>query len=54
MLKRERVEKELVPFFDQRGLGTTVWSPLAGGILTGKFNDGNVPGEGRYHTDQSL
>ena len=24
-------------------MGTTIWSPLAGGILTGKYNDGNIP-----------
>mmetsp|Transcript_23951 Transcript_23951/g.4005 ORF Transcript_23951/g.4005 Transcript_23951/m.4005 type:complete len:85 (+) Transcript_23951:578-832(+) len=54
MLKRERVEKDLVPFFDTKGLGTTVWSPLAGGILTGKYNTGELPTDSRYATNDSL
>ncbi len=40
MLHRERVEVEYAPLYDRIGLGTTVWSPLAGGLLTGKYNDG--------------
>jgi voltage-dependent potassium channel beta subunit len=40
MFRRERVEKEYVPLYRDFGLGTTVWSPLAGGLLTGKYNDG--------------
>lgn len=40
MLHRERVEKEYAALYDQIGLGTTIWSPLAGGLLTGKYNDG--------------
>jgi aryl-alcohol dehydrogenase-like predicted oxidoreductase len=32
-------------------LGTTTWSPLGGGILSGKFNDGNVPDNSRYAND---
>jgi len=37
---RENVEKNLKPLFDRFGLGTTIWSPLASGLLTGKYNDG--------------
>lgn len=40
MLHRERVEKEYAPLYREIGLGTTVWSPLASGILTGKYNEG--------------
>lgn len=40
MLSRERVEKEYLPLFKEHGLGTTIWSPLASGVLTGKYNDG--------------
>ena len=29
-------------------LGTTIWSPLAGGILTGKYNDSNKVDKGRF------
>ncbi|MEX0845433.1 MAG: aldo/keto reductase [Balneolaceae bacterium] len=40
MFKRERVEKEYAPLYEDIGLGTTIWSPLASGLLTGKYNDG--------------
>jgi len=40
MLERKRVDGELVPLFEKYGLGTTIFSPLAVGLLTGKYNDG--------------
>jgi voltage-dependent potassium channel beta subunit len=40
MLHRYRVEVEYAPLYKNIGLGTTIWSPLASGILTGKYNDG--------------
>ena len=40
LLHRERVEHEYAPLYAQAGLGTTTWSPLASGLLTGKYNDG--------------
>jgi voltage-dependent potassium channel beta subunit len=40
MLHRERIEKEYAPLYQEIGLGTTIWSPLASGLLTGKYNDG--------------
>ena len=40
MFSRDRVESEFAPLYDEIGLGTTIWSPLASGILTGKYNDG--------------
>ncbi len=40
MFTRERVEKEYSRLYDDIGLGTTIWSPLASGLLTGKYNDG--------------
>ena len=40
MFHRERVEKEYAPLYEEFGLGTTVWSPLASGFLTGKYNAG--------------
>src|SRR5207248_1787441 len=55
-----RVEKELLPLAAKHGLATLPWSPLASGILTGKYNDGTTPegsrlaawnaqlGEGRF------
>jgi len=43
MFHRERVEREYAHLYKEIGLGTTVWSPLASGMLTGKYGDG-VPG----------
>ena len=40
LLHRERVEREYAPLYAEVGLGTTIWSPLASGLLTGKYNDG--------------
>ncbi len=40
MFRREKLEKEYVPIFKNIGLGTTIWSPLAAGVLTGKYNNG--------------
>lgn len=40
MLVRDRVEAEYEPLYREHGLGTTVWSPLKNGVLTGKYNDG--------------
>lgn len=40
MLWRTRFEKEYAPIFEKYGMGTTIWSPLASGLLTGKYNDG--------------
>ena len=40
MLHRDRVEKEYLPLYREIGLGTTIWSPLASGVLTGKYNEG--------------
>ena len=49
LLHRSRVEKEYAPLFKARGLGATIWSPLASGLLTGKYNDG-VPAGSRLGT----
>src|SRR5208337_540157 len=43
MLHRDRVEKEYLPLYRGIGLGTTTWSPLASGLLSGKYNDGVPP-----------
>lgn len=40
MLHRERVEAEYARLYREIGLGTTIWSPLASGLLTGKYNNG--------------
>lgn len=48
MFHRERVEKEYARLYGEIGLGTTIWSPLASGMLTGKYRDG-VPGDSRVN-----
>lgn len=51
MFARERVEVEYARLYETYGLGTTIWSPLKSGVLTGKYNAGipdvsrlNLPG----------
>jgi voltage-dependent potassium channel beta subunit len=46
LFRRERVEVEYGDLYDDIGLGLTTWSPLASGLLTGKYNDG-VPAGSR-------
>jgi voltage-dependent potassium channel beta subunit len=42
LFHRERFEKEYAPLYSKYGMGTTIWSPLASGMLTGKYNDVNI------------
>jgi voltage-dependent potassium channel beta subunit len=49
MLDREFVETGLETALANHGMSMVVWSPLAQGILTGKYNDG-IPAGSRYHT----
>ena len=46
LFHRARVEREYAPLYRRFGMGTTIWSPLASGLLTGKYNRG-VPKESR-------
>jgi voltage-dependent potassium channel beta subunit len=47
LFHRHRVEQEYAPLYEtELGLGTTIWSPLASGLLTGKYN-GGLPPESR-------
>lgn len=48
MFERQKVEGDFLPVYDLYGLGTTIWSPLASGILTGKYNDG-IPEDSRMN-----
>lgn len=48
MFNRDKVEGEYRPIYEQYGLGTTIWSPLASGILTGKYLDG-IPDDSRMN-----
>ena len=50
MIWRERFEKEHRRLFSEYKYGTTIWSPLASGILSGKYNDGNIPEDSRFGT----
>ena len=66
MFHRERFEVEYAPLYrDRYGMGTTIWSPLAGGLLTGKYNQGMPDGtratmeemknfKDRYESDAAL
>jgi voltage-dependent potassium channel beta subunit len=60
LLVREKVEGEYAQLYKTVGLGTTIWSPLASGVLSGKYNDGfpddtrlNIEGLG-WLKDQAL
>jgi voltage-dependent potassium channel beta subunit len=44
LFRRDRIEKEYARLYRDIGLGTTTWSPLASGLLSGKYNDGVPPG----------
>ena len=46
MFTRERFEREYAPLYKELGYGTTIFSPLAAGLLTGKYNDG-IPSDSR-------
>ena len=52
MVHRERVEVEYHKLYDVVGLGTTTWSPLASGLLTGKYNDGLPEGSTRLKEEK--
>ena len=47
LFSRQRVESEYARLYDEFGLGTTTWSPLASGLLTGKYADG-IPADSRF------
>jgi voltage-dependent potassium channel beta subunit len=46
MFERTKIEKDFLLLFRDFGLGTTIWSPLASGLLTGKYNNG-MPADNR-------
>jgi voltage-dependent potassium channel beta subunit len=47
MFNRQKVEVDYLPIYEL-GLGTTIWSPLASGLLTGKYNEG-IPADSRIN-----
>lgn len=50
---RQRFEVEYAPLYKQFQYGTTIWSPLASGLLTGKYNNG-IPEDSRYATNKAV
>ncbi len=50
LLERRRVEREYARLFEDHGYGNTIWSPLASGLLTGKYRDG-IPEDSRGALD---
>lgn len=46
LLERQKMEADYYTIFKNIGMGTTIWSPLASGLLTGKYNDG-IPEDSR-------
>ncbi|KAK9803964.1 hypothetical protein WJX72_008571 [[Myrmecia] bisecta] len=51
LLERAKVEKEYLPLYDKYGLGLTTWSPLAGGLLTGRYSKASIPEDSRWKTE---
>ena len=50
MFERTKIEKDFLLLFKDFGLGTTIWSPLASGLLTGKYNNA-MPTDNRLHIE---
>ena len=50
MFERTKIEKDYLMLYRDFGLGTTIWSPLASGLLSGKYNTG-MPTDNRLHIE---
>lgn len=50
LFERTKLEKDYLLLFRDFGLGTTIWSPLASGLLSGKYNNG-IPQDNRLHLE---
>ncbi len=46
LFERQKMEQDYLPVFNGVGMGTTIWSPLASGLLSGKYNNG-IPADSR-------
>ncbi len=53
LISRKRFESEYAPVFENHRIGSTIWSPLASGLLSGKYNDG-VPAGSRFDREEWL
>ena len=49
MFHRSKMEVEFSQIFKNFGMGTTIWSPLASGLLSGKYNQKNLPSDTRMN-----
>jgi voltage-dependent potassium channel beta subunit len=47
LFERNKLENEFLMVFKTVGMGTTIWSPMANGLLSGKYNDG-IPADSRF------
>jgi len=54
MFERFKVETDYRRLYEEIGLGTTIWSPLASGLLTGKYNEGSIPKGSRAEAEPWL
>jgi len=54
MFRRDRFEGEYRTVFKEYKYGSTIWSPLAGGLLAGKYNNGSIPEGSRYDTHGAM
>ncbi|XP_002968103.2 probable voltage-gated potassium channel subunit beta [Selaginella moellendorffii] len=48
LLARDKVEVEYLPLYSSYGIGVTTWSPLASGVLTGKYTKFSIPPDSRF------
>jgi len=48
LFSRHKVEVEYAPLYSNYGVGLTTWSPLASGVLTGKYTKGTIPPDSRF------
>jgi aryl-alcohol dehydrogenase-like predicted oxidoreductase len=53
MIKRDKFESEFHYVFQDYKIGSTIWSPLCQGILTGKYNEGVAPSGSRFDKENS-
>lgn len=53
LFARDNLETKYAKLFEKKQLGTTIWSPLAGGVLTGKYNEG-IPKGTRFDNNPDL
>lgn len=53
LIHRRRIEESILPLVEEEGIGLVVWSPLGGGLLTGKYDNG-LPEDSRLARNESM